>query len=131
MRPVFWLLSIVLLTMGCSVVMASKRSAYCGDPTIIQVGAERAEIEKMLGAPNIMVPLDNGRTKAVYRIDPYAPTKAARNANVARHIVADVLTLGLWEIVGSLTEEVPKEKFVTYRIYYDRDGRIEAIETVR
>lgn len=69
--------------------------------------------------------------KAVYKLDPDAPTRAARNAAVAGHIVADILTLGLWEIVGTPVEIAAQDKLTTYVIYYGKEGKIEKVETVK
>jgi len=88
-------------------------------------------IENALGPPDMAVSLDNGRTKAVYKIDPDAHSRAGRNAAVAWHLVADVFTLGLWEIVGTPSEMAAKDQFLTYLIYYSKEGKIEQVETLK
>lgn len=88
-------------------------------------------IENALGAPDMAVSLENGRMKVVYKIDPDAHSQAGRNAAVAWHIVADVFTLGLWEIVGTPSEMAAKDKFTTYLIHYSKEGKIEQVETVK
>ncbi len=131
MRSLFWILSLLLLSIGCSALMAGQRSTYKGDPAIIQVGAERSTIETTLGPPNMVVSLEEGGAKAVYKIDPDAHTLAGRNAAVAWHLVADVFTRGLWEIVGTPAELAAQDKFVTYLIYYGKDGKVERVEVVK
>lgn len=111
--------------------MAGQRSTYKGDPNVIQVGADRMAVENTLGAPDMAVSLDDGRTKAVYKIDPDAHSQAGRNSAVAWHIIADVFTLGLWEIVGTPSEVAARDKFTTYLIYYSKEGKIERVETVK
>ena len=125
------LLTVILLLEGCSAFMAGQRSVYRGDPKIIQVGVERTTIETTLGPPDLVVLLDAGRAKAVYKIDPDAHTRGARNAAVVGHVIADVLTLGLWEIVGTPLELSAQDKLVTYLIYYGADGKIKKVETVK
>lgn len=120
-----------LLATGCSAWMAGQRSVYKGDPVIIQVGADRMAIENALGPPDMAVSVDNGRTKVIYKVDPDAHSRAGRNAAVAWHIVADVFTLGLWEIVGTPTEMAAKDQFTTYLIYYSKEGKVEQVETVK
>lgn len=125
------ILIILLLATGCSAFMAGQRSTYRGDPGVIQPGADRTAVESTLGAPDMMVSLDDGRAKAVYKIDPDAHTKVGRNAAVAWHAVADVFTLGLWEVVGTPLEMAAKDKFVTYIVYYGKDWKIERVETLK
>ncbi len=122
-------LSLVLLT-GCSAFMAGQRSTY-RDARVIQVGAERAEVEDRLGPPDLVVPLDDGAARAVYKVDPHAHPRWARNAAVVGHLVADVLTFGLWEIVGTPLELAAQDRPVTYLVHYGKDGRIEKVETIR
>ncbi len=131
MRPAAWLVIIALLATGCSAFMAGQRSGVAGGPAVIQVGADRTAVEGTLGPPDIVVSLDDGRVKAVYKIDPDAHTRAARNSAVAWHIVADVFTLGLWEIIGTPAEMAARDQFVTYLIYYGKDGKIETVDTVK
>ena len=116
---------------GCSAFMAGQRSTYKGDPNVIQVGADRMAVENTLGPPDMAVSVENGRTKVVYKIDPDAHSQAGRNSAIAWHIIADVFTLGLWEIVGTPAEVAAKDKFTTYLIYYSKEGKIEQVETVK
>lgn len=121
---------VLLLLTGCSAFMAGQRSVY-RDPRVIQVGAERLTVEDHLGPPDLVVPLDDGGARAVYKLDPDAHPRWARNAAVMGHVVADVLTFGLWEIVGTPFELAAQDRLVTYLLYYGKDGRIERIETIR
>lgn len=124
------LLAAVLLS-GCSVSMAANRSTYKGDPTMIQVGADRAVIESSFGSPNMTASLDKGETKAIYKIDPNAHREGSRNAAVAGHVVADVLTLGLWEAVGTPLELAAQDKLTTYIIVYGKDDKVKSVEVVK
>jgi hypothetical protein len=110
--------------------MAGQRSVYRGDPKVIQVGVERTTIEATLGAPDLVVPLPDGRARAVYKLDPDAHTRGARNAAVAGHLIADILTLGLWEIIGTPIELAAQDKLTVYTIHYGGDGKVEQVETV-
>lgn len=124
------LLSAFLLS-GCAVAMSASRSKYQGDPSIIQVGADRAVIESTFGSPNMTASLNDGETKVIYKIDPNAHRAATRNAAVAGHVVADVLTLGLWEVVGKPLELAAQDKLTTYIIVYNADGKAKSVEVVK
>lgn len=130
-RALIGLLIVSGLLAGCSAYMASQRSVYRGDPKVIQVGTERAAVEAALGPPELAVPLEDSRTKAVYKLDPDAHPRLARNAAIAGHVVADLLTWGLWEIVGTPLELAVRDKFVTYLVNYGPDGKIETFERIR
>ncbi|HBM90998.1 MAG TPA: hypothetical protein DD400_03865 [Rhodospirillaceae bacterium] len=120
-----------LMLSGCAVAMSASRSASKGDTAIIQEGAERMFIEDTFGPPNMTSSLDDGKTKVIYKIDPDAHSTGARGAAVAEHLVADVLTLGLWEIVGTPLELAAQDEYTNYIIIYGKDNKIEKVETIR
>jgi hypothetical protein len=116
---------------GCAVAMSASRSTSKGDPAMMQVGADRALIESTFGAPNMSAGLDGGKTKAIYKIDPDAHSEGARDAAVAGHVVADVLTFGLWEAVGTPLELAAQDKFTNYILVYGQNGKVESVETIK
>lgn len=125
------MLLIAALLSGCSVAMSAKRSTYKGDPSMIQVGADRAVIEDTFGSPDLTAAMGNGDTKVIYKIDPNAHREGTRNAAVAGHVVADVLTLGLWEAVGTPMELAAQDQYTTYIVIYGADGKVKSVETVK
>ena len=129
LSPVICLLLSSFVLNGCSAVMAGKRSTYKGDPKILTVGQTRVTVESALGAPDMSSPLEAGKQRVIYRMDPDAHTRGARNAAVAGHIVADVLTLGLWEIAGTPTELAAQDEMHSYIVTYNASGVIESVET--
>ena len=116
---------------GCAVAMSASRSTSKGDPAMMQVGADRAIIEESFGAPNMTASLDGGKTKVIDKIDPEAHSAGARNAAVAGHVVADVLTLGLWEVVGTPLELAAQDKYTNYVLIYGADNKVQTIETIK
>ena len=129
MKPVVLLLLVGLT--GCSVAMSASRSSYKGDPAMIQVGADRSIIESTFGPPNLTASLGEGKTKAIYKIDPDAHTSGAKGAAVVGHLVADVLTLGLWEIVGTPLELAAQDRYTNYIVIYGPDQKIHSVDTVK
>lgn len=130
MRHILSLLLILSLS-ACSVAMSANRSTYKGDPSIIRKGADRMMIEETFGSPNMTASLDNGETKVIYKIDPDAHRAGAKGAAVVGHAAADVLTLGLWEAVGTPLELAAQDKFTTYIIVYGRNDKIKSVEVVK
>lgn len=129
--PVICLLLSSFVLSGCSAVMAGKRSTYKGDPKILTIGQTRMVVESTLGVPDMSSPLDGGKQRVIYRMDPDAHTRGARNAAVAGHIVADVLTLGLWEIAGTPAELAAQDEIHNYIVTYDASGVIESVEVLK
>ena len=129
MKPAVLLLLVALT--GCSVAMSASRSSYKGDPAMIQVGADRSIIESTFGPPNMTASLGEGKTKAIYKIDPDAHTAGAKGVAVVGHLVADVLTLGLWEIVGTPLELAAQDRYTNYIVTYGADQKIHSVETVK
>jgi hypothetical protein len=120
-----------LILSGCGAVMASKRSTYRGDAAILAVGQTRAAVENELGAPDMLTKMEGEKTKAIYRMDPNAHSRGARNAAVAGHAIADVLTLGLWEVVGTPTELAAQDEMSNFIVIYNASDIIESVEVLK
>ena len=115
---------ILLLLSGCSVGMAmsGKETPNLG---MVQVGASRGEIELTLGHPVKTVTLDHGNRMDVYEYQVGNEPSAGRAAG---HAVMDLLTLGLWEIIGTPVEASQGDKR-TLTIIYDEDDRVMKINS--
>lgn len=122
--------SLVFLN-GCSAVMAGKRSTNRGDSKVLVVGNNRLMVEAELGAPDMCSTLEDGKKRVVYRMDPDAHSKGGRNAAVAGHLVADILTLGLWEVVGTPTELAAQDQFHNFIVTYNASDIIESVEVFK
>ena len=114
---------VLLSSSGCSVFMAAagKREPNLG---MITIGAHRAEVELQLGSPRATVAHEGGE----YRTDTYeyelGNEPSAGRAVV--HGVMDLLTLGLWEVVGTPIEAFKGEKRDMV-ITYDLDDLVVGI----
>jgi hypothetical protein len=111
--------------------MSANRQSFKCDPATIQPGADRAVIESTCGPPDLMTSLDRGSTKAIYKIDPNAVRAGTKGAEVAGNVVADVLTLGLWEAVATPIEVGSADKIVNYIVVYSKDNKVQTVETVK
>ncbi|MES2252462.1 MAG: hypothetical protein V4482_02095 [Pseudomonadota bacterium] len=131
LSPVICLLLSAFVLNGCSAVMAGKRSTYKGDPKVLTTGQTRMTVESTLGAPDMSSPLEGGKRRVIYRMDPDAHSRGSRNAAVAGHVVADILTLGLWEIAGTPTELAAQDEMHNYIVTYDAAGVIESVEVFK
>lgn len=110
---------IAFMISGCSVGMAmsGKKEPNLG---MVQVGASRGEVELTIGNPTKTVTLDDGNRMDVYEYQIGNEPSAGRAAG---HAVMDLLTLGLWEIIGTPVEAAQGDKRLLHLIY-DKDDRV-------
>jgi hypothetical protein len=92
--------SLSLLIGGCSVGMAVSGN-HNPDLGAVRSGASRSEIEMHLGTPIKVASLGDGQEAATYQYEIGDEPSAGRAIG---HGVMDVLTLGLWEVVGTPIE---------------------------
>lgn len=116
-----------LLLSGCSAYMAASRQDYRGDPGVLQAGVSRDKVEAKLGTPDRVADAA-GKTEVVYRIDPNAVRRGTKAAEASLDVVADVLTFGLWEIVGTAVEYASKDKITDYTVVYATDNTVETVD---
>lgn len=90
-----------LFSTGCSVFLAATPS-QSPDLAVLKVGASRADVEAQLGKPTKFTRRSSG-DEAVYR---FVTGDRENYKRAAAYAVADILTLGLSEIVSSPLEEL-------------------------
>lgn len=111
-----------MLMSGCSVGMAISGDE---NPSIgaVREGVSQSEIEYHLGKPIQTATLGNGLHTATYEYEIGNEPSAGRAIG---HGVMDVLTLGLWEVVGTPIEGFQgRTEQVT--VTYDDNARAVAI----
>ena len=109
---------------GCSAVMAAKQPPK-KDLSVFAAGMPRSAILAEIGAPI------SSEAKESKRIDVYSFNQGYSTANrVSRtlfHGLADVATLGLWEVIGTPAEATFGGKKTAFEITYDNNDRVEGI----
>ena len=118
-------ISVITLTQtGCSAVMASKQPPK-KDLSVFSQGMPRSAILAEVGAPI------SSEVKTGNRVDVYSFKQGYSTANrVSRtvfHGLADVATLGLWEVIGTPTEAAFTGKQAAFEITYDANDRVQNI----
>lgn len=116
------MLAVVSMLYGCSVFMAMSGERE-PDLGVIRLGAHRTEVELQLGSPISVVTMDDGTRLDTYE---YQIGNEPSGARAVGHGAMDVLTLGLWEIVGTPVEAFVGEK-CRMTICYDENDRVAAI----
>ena len=107
---------------SCSVGMAMSGT---DDPNLAacRVGATRADIQAEVGPPIFTEVRDDGETECTYE------DQLGNEPSIGRavaHGSLDVLTFGLWEIVGTPVEAVQGETY-QMTVVYGADGRATSI----
>ncbi len=129
-RTAFWrvlsghiaLASFYLTLIGCSVGMAMSGKK---DPNLgaFRVGSTRGEVELQLGSPMSTTTTGEGRRVDLYEYEIGNEPSAGR---AIAHGVMDVLTLGIWEIIGTPIEGFQGTKH-RLTVTYDQEDRVMAI----
>jgi len=107
---------------GCSVGMAISGKE---EPNIgaIRVGSSRGEVEMHLGSPSTSTTLENETRADIYEYELGNEPSAGRAIG---HGVMDILTLGIWEVVGTPIEGFQGEKR-QIKIIYDNSDHVKSI----
>ena len=114
---------------GCSVYMATKQPD-AKNVDLFTVGTSRTLMLAEFGMP-AATETKNGRTYEIFKfVNGY--TAGAKAGRAVFHGAADVVTLGLWEVVGTPTEGVffTGDEMV-FRVRYDKDDRIDEVVTLK
>jgi hypothetical protein len=118
----------ILLLTGCSVFMAAKQPPK-KDLSVLTVGTPRNVLVAELGSPV------HSETKEGLRIDVYnfvqGYSKGAKAGRAVFHGAADVLTLGLWEVVGTPTEATFDGNRMSVEVRYDANDRVKETITIK
>ena len=116
------LLALCLLQ-GCSVFMAASGDKE-PDLGAFEVGSTRGQVEQQLGSPVSSTTLSNGDREDTYE---YVLGNEPSPGRAFAHGAADVLTLGLWEVVGTPIEATTGDTRQV-RIVYDSNNLVKAIK---
>lgn len=121
---------VILLSIGltgCSVHRAANQPSQ-KDTTVLRSGISRDLIIAEFGAPISSEDYEGGKKEIYSFIQGYSKGNKAGRAFF--HGAADVLTLGLWEIVGTPVEGAYNGKKMTVRVISDSEGIVTSAETL-
>ncbi len=113
---------------GCAVYMAANQPDK-KDVGVLKPGSPRNAIIAEFGPPIQTV------TKDGVKVDIYSFTQGysglEKGGRAVLHGAADVLTLGLWEVVGTPIEGVANGTKVSVEVIYDKDDRVAKVNPIR
>lgn len=113
-----------LIITGCSVMMAASQPDQ-KDITLFAIGTSRSMLLAEFGEP-ALTEERNGKTYEMFQFT-QGYSSGAKAGRVLFHVAADVLTGGMWEIVGTPMEVVFDGNNLAFEVSYDKNNRIESV----
>lgn len=113
-----------ILISGCSVFMAAKQPD-AKNIDLFRVGIPRSMLLAEFGLPMASEVRDGKKTEIFKFIQGYSA--GAKAGRAVFHGVADVLTIGLWEVVGTPTEGVFNGNEMVYEVSYDENDKVDQV----
>ena len=130
MKYINTLLAILILILGsgCSLFMAYKQPDK-KDLNVLDKGTPRALVIAELGQPEFTETKDNLRNDFFIFVQGYS--SGAKASRLAFHGAADVLTFGLWEVIGTPVEMVADGTQVKVQVVYDAGDCVDYIKVLK
>lgn len=118
---------LLIVTGGCSVYMAIKQAKE-RDWSIFAPGTPRTQVIEALGTP--ATHQENGQLVDFFTFL-RGDQRDTRFPRAMAHSVANVMTVGLWELVASPVEVARDRDFSTVKVFYDAQSRVIRHEPIR
>ncbi|MCY4386963.1 MAG: hypothetical protein OXC18_07630 [Desulfurellaceae bacterium] len=118
------LISALLLAGACSPYMAAKQPGK-KDVSLFRVGTPRSMLIAEFGPPTATEMQEETRHDIFAFRQGYSA--GARAGRAVFHGAADVVTLGLWEVVGTPTEGVFDGTEMAFEVSYDENNRVKTV----
>jgi outer membrane protein assembly factor BamE (lipoprotein component of BamABCDE complex) len=117
------------LCQGCSVYMAGSQHEKVDLASLEHEGMPRDNIIARLGPPTSSTKYEDGTRIDIYQF--YEGSASGwKVGRAVFHGVADVFTLGLWEVVGTPTEMAVKGDKITARATFDRNDNLKEFKVL-
>lgn len=112
------LFGVALFVSGCAAHRAANQPTR-KDTSVLEPGTARDRVIAALGKPVSSEKYEGGKNEIYTFIQGYS--KTARTGRAFFHGAADILTIGLWEIVGSPVEDAYTGKLISVRVIFGQD----------
>ena len=112
---------------GCAVYRATNQPTL-KDMTVLTPGTSRDRVIAEFGAPVASEPLDDGKKDVYTFIQGYS--KGAKSGRAFFHGAADILTIGLWEVVGTPLEGAFNGKKISVSVVFDHNEKVKQSTTL-
>jgi hypothetical protein len=110
---------------GCAVVMAARQPDKKNLKTL-EIGTPRNNVLAEFGSPAGTETDSQGNRVDVFQFKQGFDTATKATRSLV-HGVADVFTLGLWEVVGTPAEAIFGGKDMAIKVTYDENGKVKNV----
>jgi hypothetical protein len=117
-----------LVVAGCAPFMAAKQPSK-KDVALFSIGTPRSALIGEFGPPAISEFREGKKFEIFKFVQGYST--GARAGRALLHGVADVATLGLWEVVGIPGEAVFSGDEMAYEVSYGQDDRVDQVTELK
>ena len=118
----------LLFSSGCSVFMAANQPDK-KDVSLFTTGTPRSLLIAEYGQPTLTQNRDGKKYDLYKFVQGYST--GVKVGRAAFHGVADVFTLGLWEVVGTPTEAIFDGSQMAYEVRYDEYDRVDQVNVLK
>lgn len=119
---------LIIPNFGCSVFMATKQPS-AKNVDMFKVGTPRDMLVAEFGSPATSEVRDGKKSEIFKFVQGYS--SGAKAGRAFFHGAADVMTLGLWEVVGTPTELVFSGDEMAYEVTYDDKDKIDQVTVLK
>lgn len=119
---------IIVVIASCAVIKATNQPG-AKDMSVLNKNTPRANVIAELGKP-VMSEVKNGQQIDVFNFTQGYST-AAKTARALGHSVADVMTLGLWEVVGTPIEGIANGEVNQVEVFYGKDKKVTKVVALK
>ncbi len=125
MKKKFLIFCLSCMLAGCSVLKASNQPDK-KNIDLFRIGTPRALLLAEFGSPLTVETDEKKRTCEIFAfVQGYS--SASKSSRVAIHGLADLLTLGMWEVIGTPLEVLFEGDRVAYQVCYNKNNDIEEV----
>lgn len=117
----------LLFSSGCSVFMAAKQPGL-KNVALFKAGTPRSLLLAEFGSP--VSDLRDGKKYEIFAFRQGYST-GAKAGRAFFHGAADVMTLGLWEIIGTPTESIFNGNEMAFEVSYDENNKIDQVVALK
>lgn len=120
----FLLVTFVMCLNGCAVYMAANQPDR-KNVDLFKAGTKRSLLLAEYGHPTISEQRDGKRFEVYRFVQGYSG--GAKAGRAVFHGAADVMTLGLWEVIGTPIESVADGNEIAYEVTYDEHDQVDQV----
>ncbi len=122
---------ISILILSFFILTACATEQALNQPTkknlsVLDIGTPRELVLLELGAPADRSIEDNVRIDLFSIVQGYS--KGTRIARATGHLAAEIMTIGLWGLVGTPIEQTYNGKVLGYKVYYNENDEVSKVE---